>query len=52
MSSIYIDPSIALGSVVHLIGLIAFLVFVCRAFTKRLDRIEKKQDHILSKFKP
>ena len=52
ISEIRFDMSIALGSIIHLVALILFLAIVSWRASKRLARIEKKQDALLENLKP
>lgn len=41
------DPSIALGSMVHLVVLLICMISISWVFSKKLTRIEQKQNEIL-----
>ena len=55
MNTIHFDPSITLGSMIHLVVLCSLIGALGRVGLKRMSRIEKKQDLLLfeiSKGKP
>ena len=42
------DPSVTLGSIIHLVVLLAVIVAISRSISTIMKRIEDKQDRLLS----